>query len=187
MRADKSNPYRNMNSLIRGSLVFFSLCVGTALAAETVKVASSRELRLAIVDPAKPSAAREATHAAFAASLRAAVTKQCGGEVGVRMKCVPADNAAFNLGTGVYDAVLVLGGSLPRALMTSDVSRLSATLGAGKTEKKVYLIFGNEDATLAGLLSNTFDTALTDGRFLDAVDGIDGKIARSGSKLAASP
>jgi hypothetical protein len=178
-----------MNSLVRILFVFCLFGAGPTLAAETVRVAGSRELHLAIVDTAKASAARDATHAAFAASFGEAVSKLYGSTIGVRAKCVNPDHAAFNLGTGVYDAVLVLGGSLPRALMISDISRLSATLGAGKAEKKVYLIFGNGDATLSSLLAGSFASALTSAKFLDTLDGVgvEGKLASSGAKVAASP
>lgn len=179
-----------MKAIVQVSFIFSLLCASIATAAEsTVKVAATRELRLAVVDSSKASAVRDASHAAFAASLGQAVSKQDGGEIGVRVKCVSADNAAFSLGSGVYDAVLVLTGALPKALMMSEVSRLSATLGAGKTEKKVYLVFNNGDETLTKLLSSSFPLALTDDKFLDAVDGISNRIAAAstGSKIAVTP
>jgi hypothetical protein len=178
-----------MNVIIRGSFVFLCLCASVALGApSTVNVASSRELRLAIVDSSKATPVRDASHAAFALCLGQAVSRQGGGEIGVKVKCVSADHAAFNLGTGVYDAVLVLTGSLPRPLMISDVSRLSGTLGSGRNEKKVYLVFGTGDETLARVLTTSFAQALTDNRFLDAVDGISTRIASvgDGSKVAAT-
>jgi len=180
----------NMNAIIRGGLaiLFLCACARTAVATEaTVRVAASRELRLAVVDSGKPSIARDALHAAFGKSLGDAVSKECGSAIGVRVKCVSADNAAFSLGNGAFDAVLILNGSLPRALMISDVTRLNATLGTGKDEKKVFLIFNNGDATLAHLFSASFAIALTDNKFLDSVDTVDAKLAvNGGSKLAAA-
>jgi len=178
-----------MNTIIRGGVAVFLLCASVAKAAEsTIQVAASRELRLAIVDNVKSSAAREAVHSAFAAGLSAAVSKACGTAVGVRAKSTTADAAAFSLGNGAFDAVLVLTGSLPRAMMTSDVTRLNATLGAGRSEKKAYLIFNNGDASLAQLLSASFAVAVTDGKFLDALDGNVAPLAvGSGAKIAATP
>jgi hypothetical protein len=183
------NPLYSMNAIIRGSFIFSCLCVSLAVATPAaVTVASSRELRLAVVDSSKATPARDASHAAFALCLGQAVSRQGGGEIGVKVKCVSADHAAFNLGTGVYDVVLVLSGSLPRALMISDVSRLSATLGSGRSEKKVYMIFSNGDETLSRLLTTSFAQALTDNKFLDAVDGISSRLASAGegSKVAAA-
>ena len=106
----------------------------------------------------------------------------------MRTKCVNADHAAFNLGTGVYDAVLVINNSLPRPLMISDVARLSATLGSGKTEKKLYFIFGTSDAPLSELLSASFPAALNNPKFLDMLDDALGRPPTAGDKMAsASP
>ena len=177
-----------MNTFLRGAFILSVLSLSSGWAAEsTVTVASSRELKLAVVDASKATPARDASHTAFAAGLSQAVSKEGGGEVGVRVKCVTPDNAAFSLSTGAYDAVLVLSGSLPRALMTSDVLRISATLGAGKAEKKVFLVFNSGDETLAKLLLTSFPTALTNDKFLDAVDGMSSHIAAAsaGAKVAA--
>lgn len=176
-----------MNALLKAGLVLFISGVSLTVAAENaVRVDASRDLRLAVVDASKPSKAREAQHAAFADSLGEAIGKQSGAPIAVRLKVVSADSAAFNLGTGVYDAVLVLGSSLPRPLMISDVSRLSAVLGAGKTERKLYLVFGTGDAGLADLLSAAFPAALNNQKFLDTLDGAGGRSAPAGEKLAAA-
>lgn len=178
-----------MNAIIRASFLLSFLMVTVATAAQsTVQVAGSRELRLAVVDSAKATTSRDATHSAFAKGLGRAVSGQEGSEIGVNYKCLSADQAAFNLSNGIYDAVLVLTGSLPRALMTSEVTRLNATLGNGRSEKKVYLIFNNGDQTLAKILSASFSLALTDSNFLDAVDGFGSRLAEAntGAKVAAT-
>ena len=174
-----------MNAVLRVGL--FWAVAGACLARadeNVVRVDAPRELRLAVVDSARPSAARDEVYAAFAQTLSDALSAKCGDHVGVRAKRVNADHAAFNLGTGVYDAVLVLGHGLPRPLMISEVNRLSATLGAGKNESKLFLIFGRGDAGLANLLTATFSVALTADKFLNALDGPGPKIADRSSKLA---
>jgi hypothetical protein len=177
-----------MNAIIRGSFLLSFFLATVASAQSTVEVAGSRELRLAVVDSAKSTPSRDATHSAFARGLGRAVSGQEGSEIGVNFKCVSADQAAFNLSNGIYDAVLVLTGSLPRALMTSEVTRLNATLGDGKTEKKIYLIFNNGDQTLAKILSASFSLAMTDSKFLDAIDGVGNRIAEANTsaKVAAT-
>lgn len=172
-----------MNAFLRVGFVA-ALLTGCGLfaAPQTVKVSSTRGLRLAVVDPLR---SRDSVYAAFAKTLSTAVTAKCGEEITVQAKRVSADHAAFNLGTGVYDAVLVLG-PLPRALMISDVMRMNATLGSGKNEKKAFLIFNTGDETLSKLLSASFTAAITDPKFLDALDG--GLDPTNGPKLAsASP
>lgn len=174
-----------MNTFFRiGLVLLLSAVCASGAEPEAVRVDASRELRLAIVDNAKPSAAREAIYAAFAETLGETLSAKYASHIGVRVKRVNADHAAFNLSTGVYDAVLVFGNSLPRPLMISDVARLNATLGAGKTESKVYLVFGTGDETLGKLLAVSFEGALTAEKFLDAYDGPAAKIGKVGAKLA---
>ena len=155
----------------------------------TIQVAGSRELRLAVIDGSKATASRDLTHSAFAVSLGKSVSGHNGTEIGVKVKCVSADQAAFALSNGIYDAVLVLTGTLPRALMTSEVTRLNATLGDGKAEKKVYLVFNNGDQALANILATSFPQAMSDSKFLDAIDGVAIRIAgaSNSTKIAATP
>lgn len=174
-----------MNTFSRIGLGLFlsAVCVSRA-EDQVVRVDASRELRLAVVDTAKVSASREAMYTAFAETLSEAISAKCQSHIGVRAKRVSADHAAFNLGTGVYDAVLVFSSSLPRPLMISDVARLSATLGSGKTETKVYLIFGAGDETLGKLLAVSFEGALTSDKFLAAYEGPAAKLGTA-SNIAA--
>ena len=130
--------------------------------------ATPRIVKVAIVDNCRDPAVRDATHVAFALSLSDAMSKARGSAVSVKIKCVNADHAAFNLGAAVYDAVFVLAPSLPRPLVLSDVTRLSATLGAGKNEKKAYLVFGALETALGDQLAASFGSALADDRFLAA-------------------
>jgi len=180
-----------MNVFARAVVILLALSLAVALrAAEpALRVEGSRDLRLAIVDSNKNIAARDAMHRAFAASLGAALSNACGAPVEVKAKCVNADHAAFNLGTGVYDAVLAIGAAVPRALILSDCARLSVTLDSGRNERKAYLIFGTGDATLAKWLTEAFMPAITDARFLDAMDGRSEHVAAAtaGAKLAQSP
>lgn len=178
-----------MNAVMRFGMVGLSLFLTSGLGAAQpcMQVQGSRDLRVAIVDSSRKSAAREALHEAFAKSMSAAMTKACHGTVVVKIKCVNPDHAAFNLGTGVYDAVLVIGRSLPRPLMLSEVTRLEATLGAGKEERKAYLIFGDGDQRLGDLLAASFASALGNDQFLNAFDVESGHVPAGGAKIAANP
>ncbi len=147
-----------------------------------VVVSAGTDLRLVVVDQAKAGPQRDAIHRAFAASLEKAVGDAGSGQLAVKVKCVSADNAAFSLQGGGCDAVLVLGSAVPRPLVLSETTRLTATLGTDKSERKAWLIFSKADQTLEKLLAGTFVTAVTDTRFLDALDGgLD-----PGTRIAAS-
>jgi hypothetical protein len=174
-----------MNATLRYG--FFLACLGaTALAAEPeVRVAASRGLSVAVVDPSRPTPAREAMHQAFATSLGVAMSQRCGDSIGVRVKAVSADHAAFNLGAGVFDAVLVIGRDVPEALRHVDGVTFSATPDSVRHDRALHLIVGNGDASLQSLLAASFTGAVADQKFLDCFNG-GGKIAAvvSGAKGA---
>ena len=161
-----------MNAVIRCCFPLFILCPVVALAEQAaMRVVASSDLRLVIVDSAKAMPARDAVHRAFAASLGHAMGEAVGDKVTVQMKCQSADQAAFSLSNGGCHVVLSIGKALPRPLVLSSTSRLNATLGAGKNMKEAFLIFSNGDAGLQKLLTSSFASAITDSRFLDALDG----------------
>ncbi len=151
----------------------FVLSALVAPAAETpVRVAASRELRVAVVDTTKATPARDALHQAFATALADAVGERSGSPLGVRVKLVGADQAAFNLEAGVYDAVFVPSHALPRPLLGSTVARLSAKRGAGDKEKNLFLVYNPGDAKLAELLAVSFPAALDTPKFLQALEAM---------------
>lgn len=178
-----------MNLFLRLCLGFLSFSGLVARAADVqMRVEASRgEFRLAIVDATRNKALREAVHEAFVAGFEAAIAKT-GAPLAVKAKAVSADHAAFNLGTGVYDAVLVIGTTLPRPLILSDTARLSATLGAGKEERKAFLVFRSSDEGLEKVLAAAFVPAVTGQRFLDALSGEPTQLAGAagGAKVAAA-
>lgn len=159
-----------MNAFLRFGFVFAIFSTFARSADTSVQVAASRGLRLAVYDSAKASPTRDAIHQTFAAALSEAISQRYGNPVGVQAKCVGADHAAFNLEAGVYDAVLVVGGSLPRPLAGSGVSRLTAVTGSGKNEKKIFLIFRPDDPTLVDLLTNAYPTAVNAPKFVQAME-----------------
>jgi hypothetical protein len=159
---------------LTGASLFLAVTLGAGAAfAETavVRVVASSELRLVIVDAARATPARDALHQAFAASLGQTMGAACGGPVAVRLKCQGADQAAFALGNGGCHVVLAIGKTVPRPLVLSGMTRLNATLGAGRNALEACLIFSNEDEGLRKLLTQSFAAAITDARFLDALDG----------------
>lgn len=177
-----------MNASLRIGLFAVLLSAGAAYAEPlVVRVAATAELRLAVVDAARATRARETLHEAFATSLGEAIGEMCGDPVAVKMKSVGADHAAFGLNAGTYDVVLVIAKSLPRQLAMGDTCRLTATLGMDQKAPKAFLIFGGADEGLQKLLTKSFASAISNTRFLDALDGgIDANPESiKGKKLAA--
>lgn len=174
----------NMKASILRLGLLLALAGGSVSAAEPqVRVAASKELRLAVVDTNKSSEARDAMHQAFAASLGRMLTQQCGAPVGVRAKRVGADHAAFNLNAGVYDAVLVVARDMPASLRRSNAMVLSAAPDGSK----LHLLIAEGDPGLQGLLAGGFARALNDQIFLAQLAVAEGRPAASaGEKIAAS-
>jgi hypothetical protein len=180
-----------MNLIFRAGAVLLAVGLsGVAARAgdktSEMRVASSRELRVAIVDSAKPSSTREALHQAFAASLGDSLSRQCGAPVGVRAKCVGTDHAAFNLNAGVYDAVLVIGRAVPDPLRRVESITLSAIPDAAKRDRALYLLIAPGDTSLQGLLATAFTGALNDGKFLETFAGAGRPGAAGGDKIASA-
>lgn len=164
-----------MNAPLRLGVLFVAFASAAFAADPTMKVASSSsDLKLAIVDTSKATPARDALHQVFATGLGEAVTERLGSPMGVRVKCVSADHAAFNLEAGVYDAVLVLTNSMPRQLVTSTLTRLAATLAVGKAEKKLYLVFNPSDPKLSELLTAAYPAAVNSPKFVQAIESANG-------------
>lgn len=163
-----------MNALIR---IVLMTCFGLLLVSpvrgtdQKLRVEGRQDLRLAIVDSNRNNPSRAALHEAFALGLAEAINAGGGAPISVKTKVANPDHAAFNLGTGIYDAVLVIGTSLPRPLILSETTRLTATLSAGKKERKAYLIFGQGDEGLTKVLTGAFASAITYPKFLDTLDG----------------
>ena len=161
-----------MKMPIPAGLLLAALCAAPGFAQQAaVRVVASPDLKLVIVDAVKATPAREAMHKAFAASLGKAMSEAVGARVAVQMKRQGADNAAFGLSNGGCHVVLAISKALPRQLALSGTTRLSAKLGAGRAEQEAFLICSNEDEGLQKLLAKAFAAAITDGIFLDALDG----------------
>lgn len=165
----KGEPRYSMKSFRFAILLFATL--NSALADSAVRVAASRDLALAVVAVGRASAERTQLHETFARCFRAAVAKQCGADVGLQQKPVGADHAAFNLGTGVYDAALFIGRTLPEPLRKVDATVLSALPDKSRPDRKVHLLVGNGDPGLQAILAGAFSTALHDERMLAGLSG----------------
>lgn len=175
-----------MNAALRAGLFVLSILPVASAVEPQVRVAASRELRVAVIDSSKRSEAREAMHQAFAATLGASLTQQCGGHVGVKAASVGADHAAFNLGTGVYDAVLVVGRSVPDVLRRVDGITLQAIPESGRRDRALYLVIANGDASLQRFLEMAFSHVVKDQKFLEQFAGADAKLTIVGGPRIAA-
>lgn len=174
-----------MNATLTRIGMLLALASSAFATEKQVRVAASRELRVAVVDLNRASAARDAIHQAFAASLGASLSRQCGGPVGVRAEKVGADHAASNLHGGVYDAALVIGRDVPAALRRVDAITVSGSADGARRDRMLYLLIADGDASLQGLLARAFTRAMTDENFLECFAIAHDKLP-AGEKIASA-
>jgi hypothetical protein len=82
---------------------------------------------------------------------------------------VDASRAGWGLGTGAYDVAVVIGGSVPKTMISSAFTVLKAEPESGDTRRMICLITRNEDPGLARLLAQSFPEALKGAFFQKAL------------------
>ena len=145
---------------------------GLALAADdasAVKVEASRALSLAIVDLDRKNPASESVHEAFKESLSFEMSQVCNMPTPVKPIKVDASRAGWGLGTGAYDVAVVIGGMVPKTMVSSNFTVYKATPASGDPKRIICLVTRNEDPGLAKLLAKSFPEALKGPFFLKAL------------------
>lgn len=137
----------------------------TAVAA---KVEASRAIKLAIVDADRKAPGRDAFHQTFSDTLGFELSQRLNEPMPVRHTTPDTDKASWGLGNGIFDVVLVVGSSLPRALVSSDFQVLKAVPSSGKGKFVLYFVLRKEDPGLAALMEAAFPEALKGQFFLRA-------------------
>lgn len=125
-----------------------------------VKVEASRALALAIVDLDRKNPASEALHEAFKESLSFEMSQLCNMPTPIKPVKLDASRAGWGLGTGTYDVAVVIGGAVPKTMVSSSVTIFKATPESGDAKRMICLVTRNEDPGLAKLLAQSFPEAL---------------------------
>jgi len=175
-----------MKSLRHAALIVLSLCAFHPLRAgddTSVKVQASRSLSLAVVDLDRKNAASEQLTDAFKESLSFQMSQRCKMPTPIKPIKLDAARAGWGLGTGTYDVALVIGGTVPKTMVSSSFSVIKAVSASGNPKRVVSLVTRNEDPGLAKLLNEAFPEAINGPFFLKALmkysgeDEADGKNA----------
>jgi hypothetical protein len=162
-----------MHSLRHAGLLLLSLILtasfGWANDTESVKVAASRALSLAVVDLDRKNPASEALHEAFKESLSFEMSQRCNMPTPIKPVKLDASRAGWGLGTGTYDVAVVIGGTVPKAMISSGFTIYKAMPASGDQKRIICLVTRNEDPGLAKLLAQSFPEALKGPFFLKAL------------------
>jgi hypothetical protein len=152
--------------------LFLSVSVASAIASDQVSVQASSDLRVTVIDSSSASDARTLVHAALGTSLSAGMTHECKAPVQVKIKVSDASRAAKDLKKGACDAVVVIGNSIPPALMKEGATVLKASDGrSGDLNRTFYLLADSNDPAMNKLVGQAFDHAIKSATFQDALTG----------------
>jgi hypothetical protein len=151
------------------SLISLALGVTTAGATDSVRVQSSRNLRVVIIDASKPSEARSRVHESFGLSLAASLQRP-GASLPVLIS-VQADSAkvAADLMAGVYDAALIFENSLPGSVRSADFAAARGVSNVGVPVRVFHLVVRNDDASMVSTLTSAFAETVKAPRFQEAL------------------
>jgi hypothetical protein len=152
-----------MNAPRHACLLFiaFSLLLTMRAADDAiVKVQASRSLSLAVVDLDHKNAASDQLTEAFKESLSFEMSQRCKMPTPIKPIKLDASRAGWGLGTGVYDVAVVVGGTVPKTMVSSNFTIIKAVPVSGDPKRVVSLVTRNEDPGLAKLLTDSFPEAL---------------------------
>jgi hypothetical protein len=158
------NKRRVMKKLFKSGLLLLALAsafsLGAAKDEAVVKVQASRALIMAVVDLDRNNPASEPLHEAFKESLSFEMSQRCKMPTPIKLVRTDASRAGWGLGTGAYEVGLVIGGVVPKSMVSSDFTIIKAQPESGENRHIVSLVTRNEDPGLAKLLAEAFPEAL---------------------------
>ncbi len=134
-----------------------------------VKVEASRALSLAIVDLDRKNPASDPLHEAFKESLSYEMSQVCQMPTPVKPVKADASRAGWGLGTGAFDVAVVIGGNVPKTMISAAFTVLKAEPESGDVRRTICLVTRNEDPGLAKLLTQAFPEALQGAFFQKAL------------------
>lgn len=137
-----------------------SLSTAKAVEGESIKVEASRALSLAVVDLDRKNPVSEQLHDAFKESLSFEMSQRCKMPTPIKPIKLDASRAGWGLGTGTYDVAVVIGGTVPKTMVSSAFTIIKAVPASGDQKRIVCLVTRNEDPGLAKLLAESFPEAL---------------------------
>ncbi len=153
--------------------LFLSVSVASSvIASDQVSVQASSDLRVTVIDESSSAAElRGLVHAALGKSLSAGMTHECKAPVQVKISVSAVSRAAKDLKKGTCDAVIVIGNSVPSALLKDGVVLKATDARSGDLNRTFYLLATTSDPAMNKLVGLAFDHAVKSTAFQDALAG----------------
>lgn len=152
--------------------------------ADGLKVEASRALSLAVVDLDRKNPASDQLHEAFKESLSFEMSQRCKMPTPIKPVKLDAARAGWGLGTGTYDVAVVIGGVVPKSMVSASFTILKAAPESGDPKRIISLVIREEDPGLAKLLKESFPDAIKGEFFQKALVRYSGGLEDSGLKIA---
>jgi hypothetical protein len=131
----------------------------------SMRVESSRAMKLAVVNADESNPANTRLHKAFAESLGFQISQRYNSPIPLKPMVVDAQVAAEGLANGTYDLVAVIGTHVPASLRGSAFKSLKAVPTNGEQKPAINLIAAEDDRTLAAMIDEAFPQALNESFF----------------------
>lgn len=160
-----------MKILCRVLILLFATAGALALraASDAVKVQASATLSLAVVDLDRNNAASEQLQDAFKESLAFEMSQRCKSPTPIKPIRLDASRASWGLGTGTYDVAVVVGGAVPKQMVSSAFTIYKAVPASGDAKRTISLVTRKEDPGLEKLLAEAFPEAIKNQFFQKAL------------------
>lgn len=141
----------------------------------SVKVEAGRAMKMAVIETDRKNPANEQVRQAFAESLGYELSQRYKAPVPVKPTTPDVQRAAWGLGNGVYDVVIIIGPNVPSAMVSSDFRVLKAIPVSGDLKRALCMILRVDDPGLAAMLEASFPEALKGQFFQKAIARYSGK------------
>lgn len=134
-----------------------------------VKVQASSTLSLAVVDLNRGNDASEDVGNAFKEGMSFEMSQRCKAPTPIKPARVDAPRAGWGLGTGLYDVAVVIGGNVPKTMVSSQFTIFKATPQSGDPKRTICLVTRKADPGLEQLLAESFPEAIKGAFFQKAL------------------
>jgi|GEM_PF-1916671 len=157
-------PYPRMKANLVAIVLAAVLSLGSshsfAEGNEGLRVEASRALSLAVVDLDRKNPVSDQVADAFKESLSFVLSQHTKMPSPVKPLKMDGSRAGWGLGTGAYDAAVVIGGKVPKTMVSAAFTIIRAVPESGDEKGIVTLVMRKDDPGLAKLLEASFGEAI---------------------------
>jgi hypothetical protein len=178
----------NLVAIVLAAVLSLGASRSVAEGNEGLRVEASRALSLAVVDLDRKNPVSDQVADAFKESLSFVLSQRTKMPSPIKPLKVDGSRAGWGLGAGAYDAAVVIGGKMPKTMVSAEFTIIRAVPESGDEKGIVTLVMRKDDPGLAKLLEASFAEAIQGPFFRKALQQYCGAPAEQpiGWKVAGS-